>query len=42
MLYYAEFDPFAGIGQTVDDFRAARSELALSCLLHDVVVVHIR
>lgn len=39
ILYYAELDPFAGIGQTVDDFRAARSEVALSCLLHDVVVV---
>ena len=39
ILCYAEFDPFAGIGQTVDDFRAARSEVALSCLLHDVVVV---
>ena len=36
ILCYAEFDPFAGIGQTVDDFRAARAEVALPCLLHDV------
>ena len=39
ILYYAESDPFAGIGQTVDDFRAARAEVALSCLLHNVVAV---
>jgi hypothetical protein len=36
ILCYAAFDPFAGIGQTVDDFRAARAEVALPCLLHDV------
>lgn len=39
ILYYAEFDPFAGIGQTAADLREALSDVAVACLLHDVVLV---
>jgi hypothetical protein len=39
ILYYGEFDMFTGLGQTANDLRLALSEVALSCLLCDVVIV---
>ena len=39
ILYYGELDPFTGLGQTANDLRSALSEVALSCLLFDVVIV---
>ncbi len=39
ILYYGELDPFAGMGQTAADLRAALGEVSLSCMLAEVVVV---
>lgn len=39
ILYYAEFDPFAGFGHTTRELQIASREVALCCLLYDVVKV---